>query len=179
MLGQEKTQYPSSPPLCRLSPPGYIYLSNQLPTIRLIEKYRKNNKKRVRHIKDTQDLLSECGASLSSFLVMCACVSVNVCVCTSLSEYILPTKTHRFVQNNVWVSNMSVLHYAALRNEKVYTAKHTLLLTTDIKVFLYMNLPGNCRSTDVGERSEDVIEWFGSERTLLVFVYVTLNKKQT
>lgn len=37
----------------------------------------------------------------------------------------------------------------------------------------------NCRSTDVGERSEDVIERFGSEQARLVFVYVTLNKKQT
>lgn len=34
------------------------------------------------------------------------------------------------------------LDSAALRNEKLYTAKHTLLHTTDIKVLLYMNLPG-------------------------------------
>lgn len=59
-------------------------------------------------------------------------MSLNVCVCTSLSafEYILPMKTCRFLQNNVWVLNF--------RNEKVYTTKHTLLHTTGIKVFLCM-----------------------------------------
>lgn len=33
--------------------------------------------------------------------------------------------------------------------------------------------------TDVEERSEAVTEWFGGEWILLVFVNVTLNKKQT
>ena len=78
----------------------------------------------------------------------------------------------------------SALDYASLRNDKSYTAKRTLRNTKNRKtvaLFKPSCLKGGktCRSTDVGERSEAVSEWLGGEWTLLVFVYVMLNKKQT
>lgn len=111
------------------------------------------------------------------------CMSLKFCVfapvCLRLSIYRLWKHTG-FYTICVGVEYVCSQTMQDLEMKMFNTAKHALLHTTDIKVLLYMKKKQkNCRSTDVGERSEDVIEWFGSEQTLLVFVYVTLNKKQT
>ena len=69
----------------RLTPSGYIYLSNQLHTTRLIEKYRKNNKRGSGISKTYKTCWVNVGhvRACSWCACMCACVRVcvRVCVC--------------------------------------------------------------------------------------------------
>lgn len=120
-----------------LSPSGYIYLSNQLHTTRLIEKYRKNNK-RVRHIKDIQDLLSECGASLSPFPNdgcvchwMCVCLH-RLCLCLSIYYFWKHTGLYQ-IMRRFWI------FLGSWQNTR---QQDTSLHTADIKVLLFMIRPG-------------------------------------
>lgn len=144
----------------RLTPSGYIYLSNQLHTTRLIEKYSENNKRG----SGISKVYKTCWVNVGQVWARCVCM--RVCVfepgCRRLTVYCLWKHTGLYKIMGGCLRSWQCTRLSEMT--RVTQTNTPFLSTINIKLLLDSNLPSKKRKpagqTDVGERSEAVTEWF-------------------